>query len=332
MPTSSEISKKWKSSWGGRFTYRGTVIGLDEEKDVAVIQLNVARGGQLPVLAMASELVGPGDDVVAIGYPLSNILGSEPTISRGVVSALRTYIGVEYIQIDAAINPGNSGGPLVNSQGEFVGINTAKLDFVGNIPVEGVGFAISIESFKELLPFLRAGRVARLERTATPTVHRATPTPIQLLHDTDWETYVGEFEQYSIRLAPNWTVEDFDPGSVSLGSPDGRASLVITTFERPHLSLMALIDDLVNTLAEENGEALHITRGPSEIGHPSGVVTFELVFRLEDSLGNSDCFARILAFELNKTKAYVLIGTACGTGSGLNFGDIEVMQNNFLVK
>jgi serine protease Do len=84
-----------------------------------------------------------GEDVVAIGHALG--LAGGPTVSKGVVSALGRTVDqgteqlTDLIQTDAAINPGNSGGPLLNSGGEVIGINTARLD-----SGEGIGFAIEI--------------------------------------------------------------------------------------------------------------------------------------------------------------------------------------------
>ena len=119
----------------------GEIVGLDSSIDIAVLEVDA---DDLLVAATGdSEVIRVGDDVVAIGHALD--LPGGPTVSKGVVSALdRSLIdGAEVlsdlIQTDAAINPGNSGGPLLNSMGEVIGINTAK------IPTgDGIGFAIEI--------------------------------------------------------------------------------------------------------------------------------------------------------------------------------------------
>ncbi|MCH9011147.1 MAG: trypsin-like peptidase domain-containing protein, partial [Chloroflexi bacterium] len=100
----------------GRTPIKGRVVGLDEEIDLAVIRLE--GFGVLQILTFAdSDVVSEGEDVVAIGFPLGDILGSTATVTKGVVSSRRFTDSVEYLQTDAAINPGNSGGPLINTSG-----------------------------------------------------------------------------------------------------------------------------------------------------------------------------------------------------------------------
>ena len=122
------------------------VINYDAEADVAVIKL--ADNTVVPGVASFgdSDTLEVGETVVAIGNPLGKeLIGS---VTTGIVSAVNRQVSIEnkdlkFIQTDAAINPGNSGGPLVNSKGEVVGINTAKISVEG---VEGLGFAIPINT------------------------------------------------------------------------------------------------------------------------------------------------------------------------------------------
>lgn len=125
------------------------VVNYDATMDVAVIK--VTENLTMPAVAELgnSSNLQVGDQVVAIGNPLGKeFLGS---VTSGIVSALNREVQVEnsqtqtLIQTDAAINPGNSGGPLVNSQGQVIGINSAKL---GGNGVEGMGFAIPIDLIK----------------------------------------------------------------------------------------------------------------------------------------------------------------------------------------
>jgi serine protease Do len=140
-----------------QFTAR--VIGSDEKTDLAVIKINV--GHDLPVAPLGdSDRLKVGEWIVAMGSPF----GLQNTITAGIVSAKSRQIGAgpydNFIQTDASINPGNSGGPLINMQGEVVGINTAIFSRTGgNI---GIGFAIPINLAKELLPELKSkGKVTR---------------------------------------------------------------------------------------------------------------------------------------------------------------------------
>jgi serine protease Do len=125
--------------------FKATVKGSDPKSDIAVLELDVS---DVPALKLGdSSKLEVGEWVVAIGNPF----GLSHTLTAGVVSAKgRTSLGIndyeDFIQTDAAINPGNSGGPLVNLDGEVVGINTAIFSRSGGYM--GVGFAIPINMAK----------------------------------------------------------------------------------------------------------------------------------------------------------------------------------------
>jgi len=145
-----------------RKRYRAFRIGGDPLTDTALIRLeNPPRYLQVAVLG-DSRALEPGDFVVAIGNPFQ--LGH--TVTVGVVSFERRPFQIreghwqDMIQTDASINPGNSGGPLLNTQGEVVGINVAVLDAEDSSSI-GIGFAMPINSVKALLPQLRNGKVVR---------------------------------------------------------------------------------------------------------------------------------------------------------------------------
>ena len=124
-----------------RREWPATVLLDDARADLAVLQID-AKGEKLPTIAIdAGDDVQVGDLVLAIGDPF----GVGQTVTNGIVSALaRSDVGINdfafFIQTDAAINPGNSGGPLVDMNGDLIGINTAILSRSGTS--SGVGFAI----------------------------------------------------------------------------------------------------------------------------------------------------------------------------------------------
>ncbi len=132
-------------------------VGEDPYSDLAVIKVNPDITKLYPVvLGNSSELV-VGEPVAAIGNPF----GLSDTITAGIVSALGRdleapghYRIVDIIQVDAAINPGNSGGPLVNLEGQVVGVNTAIISGSGTFA--GVGFAIPSDTVRRELPDLIA--------------------------------------------------------------------------------------------------------------------------------------------------------------------------------
>lgn len=143
------------------------VVNYDAERDIAVIK--ITDDVKMPGIAQLgdSSTVKAGEEVIAIGNPLGKEFSS--TVTKGIVSSPNRKIStdngnvLDYIQTDAAINPGNSGGPLINSNGEVIGINTAKK--VG-ADIEGIGFAIPINEVKTRLgslskPILKMGIQAR---------------------------------------------------------------------------------------------------------------------------------------------------------------------------
>ncbi|ADN51653.1 S1C family serine protease [Vulcanisaeta distributa] len=140
--------------------YEGELLGRDPEFDAALIRVEGARSVKSVKLGDSDKLK-VGQMVIAIGYPLG-LLG-EPTVTLGVISAIgrsiRTPMGVleGLIQTDAAINPGNSGGPLLNLDGEVVGMNTAII-----AGAQGIGFAVPINLVKLTIDeILKFGRVVR---------------------------------------------------------------------------------------------------------------------------------------------------------------------------
>ena len=141
--------------------YSAKVIGTDKTHDLALLQID-AHDLQAVTLADSSEL-SVGQKVYAIGNPF----GLAGTMTRGIISSIRSIRGSEgapiedAIQTDAAINPGNSGGPLLNSRGEVIGINT-MIASNGAEQSSGIGFAIPINTAKAVLADLtRYGRVKR---------------------------------------------------------------------------------------------------------------------------------------------------------------------------
>ncbi|MFN9718498.1 MAG: trypsin-like peptidase domain-containing protein [Planctomycetota bacterium] len=131
---------------GGR-RYMASLIGVDSASDLALIRIE-ADG--LPSVALAdSDMIQPAEPVRAIGYPLSDVLGTDVKITSGTVAGfvpLPENAG-RRIQIDAAINPGNSGGPVVNGAGQVIGIASAKL---AGSEVSSVGFVSPINDLRKL--------------------------------------------------------------------------------------------------------------------------------------------------------------------------------------
>ena len=140
---------------------RGAVIGLDPDSDLAVLKVDVPAELLLPLPLGDSDQVQVGQMVVAIGNPF----GLEGTMTIGIVSGLGRTVASQrtgaagsaftvgdVIQTDAAINPGNSGGPLLNLNGEVIGVNESILTGDDSRSNSGVGFAISVNMLKRVVP------------------------------------------------------------------------------------------------------------------------------------------------------------------------------------
>src|SRR4051812_2321822 len=139
-------------------TEKARLVGSDEQVDLAVLKID--NPGVKPLKLADSDAVQAGDSVLAIGNPF----GFEETVTDGIISSKgrpnRADVFSELIQTNAAINPGNSGGPLINVQGEIVGINTAIISRSGGS--QGIGFAIPSNSVKSALEsLLKNGRIIR---------------------------------------------------------------------------------------------------------------------------------------------------------------------------
>ncbi len=166
--------------FGGNVTQRHPYL------DLASIEID-AGSSFIPLAIGDSDSVRVGDEIIAVGFPLGWVLGLEPTVSVGIISAKRN----NRLQTDASLNPGNSGGPLLNMSGQVVGVVVSRVetDDAGR-PVSGIGFAIPINAAKEAAggqvssagdvpqtptPFPTTSPAPEVE--ATPIAEVPTPTP-----------------------------------------------------------------------------------------------------------------------------------------------------------
>ncbi len=143
------------------FRARARVVGADPDSDLAVIVVEAPVEQLAPIPLGDSDQVLVGQRVIAIGNPF----GLEGTMTLGIISSLgRTvdslriaegagqFVAPDIIQTDAAINPGNSGGPLINLQGEVIGVNKAIESETGQNT--GIGFAIASNTVRQIVPYL----------------------------------------------------------------------------------------------------------------------------------------------------------------------------------
>ena len=171
-------------SFSNNENMKARIVGSDPSTDIAVLQVNAHSRALTPLTLGNSDNVRVGDSVVAIGNPL----GYERSISAGIVSALQRAIAApnqyaidHVIQTDAAINHGNSGGPLLNAQGQVIGVTSQIATSSGSQGNIGIGFAIPIDTVKNVAAqIIKQGRVehAFIGIKATPI----TPTLARLFH------------------------------------------------------------------------------------------------------------------------------------------------------
>ena len=166
-------------------SYEAKVLGTDRFNDLVILEIDCPAEKLHPIKLGSSDNLKVGQKVLAIGNPF----GFEHTLTTGIISSLgrslRTDSGVieNVIQSDAAINPGNSGGPLLNTQGELIGINTAIYSRSGESA--GIGFAVPVNMLRRIVPDLVSfGYVRRpwfgvQGRALTPRLASALNLPVQ---------------------------------------------------------------------------------------------------------------------------------------------------------
>ncbi|MFO0817473.1 MAG: trypsin-like peptidase domain-containing protein [Pirellulales bacterium] len=158
-----EGGERWRVTLADQSTWNAEVVGLAEDRDLAVLSIKAPPQRLRPVLIGTSRDLRVGQRVFAIGSPF----GLDQTLTTGIISGLgreipsrsnRLIQGV--IQTDAAINPGNSGGPLLDSAGRLIGVNTAIYSPTGTSA--GIGFAIPVDMVNRTIPqLLKYGRAVR---------------------------------------------------------------------------------------------------------------------------------------------------------------------------
>jgi putative serine protease PepD len=136
------------------------VLSVDTSTDLAALKVESVPDGVQPLKLADSDQVQVGDSAIAIGYPL----GLDRTATAGIVSGLERQISApngfsidRVIQTDAAVNPGNSGGPLLNGDGEVIGVNSQIATAGGGEGNVGIAFAIPVNTVKDVLPDLESG-------------------------------------------------------------------------------------------------------------------------------------------------------------------------------
>ena len=147
----------------------GEIVGSDTYSDIAVVKISSEKVSTVAEFGDSSQLA-VGETAIAIGSPLGSEYAN--TVTQGIISSLNRHVSLKSedgqaistnaIQTDTAINPGNSGGPLINIQGQVIGITSSKIASNGGTSVEGLGFAIPANDVKNIIKQLeKDGKVTR---------------------------------------------------------------------------------------------------------------------------------------------------------------------------
>ena len=229
--------------------YRACLLGLDEEKDLAVIK--IAASG-LPAAEFGdSDALTVGDPVYAIGNPLGVELRG--TLTDGIVSAINREVEMQgrtmtMIQTNAALNNGNSGGPLINSYGQVIGINTMKMSNSSlseeEATVEGLGFALPISS----VSFVVNDLIAHGEFLGTPTIG----ITVRTIEKPGGGTQV---EVYTVDDALGAAEAGVQPGDIILEADGQPVSVTsdLLTVRRSHS-----VGDTIRLTIQRDGQSLTV--------------------------------------------------------------------------
>ena len=243
----SEATSVKVSLYGEDTQYDAKIIGKDSQTDLAV--LKIEKTGLTPAEFADSDTVKVGEFAMAVGNPLD--LGT--SITCGVVSALNRKVQdsegtttYTCIQTDAAINSGNSGGALVNSQGQVIGINTLKVASTG---VEGIGFAIPINSTTDIIDQLKTNQ--KVKRPYIGISGRDLDEETAKRYNLVTGVYVVSVDEYSAAEKAGLKI-----GDVIIGIDDKEIS---TMSELNEIKNTHSIGDTVKLKINRNGQEKEIS-------------------------------------------------------------------------
>jgi len=170
IQNASKIAIKLSS---GQTGFVDTVLGVDQERDLAILQTNVSG---LP-LSLSKRSPDIGEDIIAIGNPS----GLEGTVSTGIISGIRTEDGSQYYQITAPISPGSSGGPIISENKEVLGVSTFYLD-----GAQSLNFAMPSAYLMKL--YNNKSKIALSSLVTVPKKERVPANENVVVMSPEWET------------------------------------------------------------------------------------------------------------------------------------------------
>ena len=136
--------------------YKGIVGGWDQYIDIAII-IPVWNHTDFSYLGLNEQTPQLGSEVFSLGFPLSDVLGRDLVVTKGIISSSRNFDGIKYLQTDAPLNPGSSGGPLIDEEGNLLGVATSGLKQLQGQSMEGISFALNISELNSRFTPLTQG-------------------------------------------------------------------------------------------------------------------------------------------------------------------------------
>ncbi|MDA1188901.1 MAG: S1C family serine protease [Chloroflexi bacterium] len=287
--------------------FLATVVGVNENYNLAVLKFETSA--QLETLDFGSALgLSVGDGVVVFGYEEGSASNASSKVWEGSVDSFTEASGVEYIRTAIASDPTSNGGPLVNAQGNVVGINT--LD----------GIAISIDFVQDVLSALEGGQVVRI-----------VPTPTSTPDISGWDQYDSGGLWFDIKVAPGWTInETVIASGVRFTSPGGEATLEVFSTTESTFTLSGLADREQFTREQQvsgfSGTFELVTR--ETLTHASGDQTIHLLMHYLNQPSFCDRTYTTYVFLISGFK-YVMTGTHCSNLDSTYLSVIQNMQDSF---
>ncbi|KAA3602234.1 MAG: DegQ family serine endoprotease [Candidatus Scalindua sp. SCAELEC01] len=281
-----ENMEELKVKLGDKREYDAVIIGTDPQTDLAVVKIEAEN--LIPVKMGDSDKMKPGQWAIAVGNPF----GLSHTVSVGVISATgRSGVGIaqyeDFLQTDAAINPGNSGGPLVNIQGEMVGINTAIFTRTGGY--QGIGFAIPVNMAKAVLrDLINTGKVTRgwlgvVIQNLDPSLAK------QFDVDVTEGVLIGDVQDNSPAKEGGFKRGDIviEYDNKEIGDLNQLRNMVAQTVVGKEVGIKVLRDGKEKILSVKIGEqpADMFAFGQSPAGEDLGLTVQDLTEALADSMG-----------------------------------------------
>jgi S1-C subfamily serine protease len=248
--------------------HEAEVVGADPATDVALLKVNAPASEERPLSLGNSSKVSVGDPVVAIGNPF----GLDRTVTAGIVSALQRQIQApngfsisHVIQTDAAINPGNSGGPLIDSEGQVIGINSQIQTGGSGDGNVGIGFAVPINTAREVVEQIeKNGKVEHAfigisGGNITPALAKALKLPVEQ------GVLINEVVKGS--PADKAGLEGGDTKATIEGAQVNLGGDIITEVNGNKVNSMEEVVDAVNSAHPGDKMELTILRGDNETKH-----------------------------------------------------------------